>query len=155
MMEDDDTEFAQALNLAAIMYGDSVTIRCFPAGEDEPACNFTGTLDDADAAFDRSTVLSRYGGHSAEWTMVAQVSYAPRPDSPAPRASTDLDRLIRGGSVDRVEFEKLFAATVTQLMASGMSETPNFPAISVIPLGIYRMVRPYDSTQEPAEDGDG
>lgn len=151
VMDDDDLEFAQALELAATMYGDSVTVRCFPAGEDEPTCNFSGTLDGAEAALDRSSLLSRYGGYPAQWTMVAQVSYVPNSGSPT-RASVDMNRVIRGGQVDRVEFEKVFAVTIAELMASGMSEAPNFPAMSVIPLGIYRVVRPYDPGI--ADDGD-
>lgn len=145
----EDQTFKFGLKMMSAMYGNGVTIRSFPAGTDEAACHFSGSLDNVEESFDRPSLWARYGGMPAPWTMVAQVSYSPAETS-RPVPAIDESRLSRGSKIDRVELEKLFTWTISELMESGMSEAPAHPAIAVVPIAIYRTVLPHDESNSDA-----
>ena len=56
--------------------------------------------------------------------------------------------MVRGDRVDRIAIEGIFDQAAQQLADSGMSEAPTAPAISVIPLALYRVVTKYGSLAE-------
>lgn len=143
-----DKEFEAALQLVDAMYGTAVVVRSFPAGIDEASCHFVGTLEAPEQSFDRSTLLTRLGVAPQQWTMVAQIArITSSSTTPANTRLLDLAKLINSEqAVDRVALEQFLRQTVAELEEAGLAESPVYPAISVVPLAIYRVVEKYNPT---------
>ena len=148
------TQMANAIK--DIMYGPGIHVRSLPLGVDEPDYAITGILTDeseyvGDA--EKAAILARFGAQAREWVMVAQISrIGTQGSSINPLESEDWDNIVSTDgtdangepqqSLDRSILERMMIALLEFLEGAGMSEGPKWPAISVVPLGVYRTVSP-------------
>lgn len=138
--------FAQVNSIVQGLYGSGIVVRSFPAGIDNPECNFSGTLLDDPQYIEpeRSTLFARHGVDAQEWTIVAHVSRVPDDVPPARLALHDASSMFEAGatSLDRGKFEEFLSQIVMEIERTGLSEAPRHPAITVAPLAVYRTLTP-------------
>lgn len=139
-------DFGQVTPIVQALYGSGVVIRSFPAGVDNPECNFSGTLLDNPQYIEseRSTLFARHGVDAQEWTVVGHVSRVPDA-APSPRlVLRDIDAMVQSGGtgLDRGKFEEFLAQVVKEIERTGLSEAPKHPAITIAPLAVYRVLTP-------------
>ncbi|MPN01329.1 hypothetical protein SDC9_148538 [bioreactor metagenome] len=145
----------QVMGMMESMYGNSVIVRAFPAGVDQETCYFSGALEEPDSNhFDRAGALTRYGTSALPWTLVAQVAAATPRDDTTPQRAFSNEAFVVGERLDRVKLESLFDSLLRFMSDSGMIEAPPYPAVSVIPLAVYRAVSPFEGNFDWGDSGD-
>ena len=145
-------DFAQVKSLVHALYGPGVVVRSFPAGLDEPECNFVGTLLDDPRYIERerATLFARHGVEAQEWTIVGQVARLTTQE-PAPRlALSGMNEMMSGDghSLNRGKFEEFLAQVMQYIEKTGLSEGPQHPAIALTPLAVYRVLLKPDSQED-------
>ncbi|MFF0391672.1 hypothetical protein ACFYS8_23740 [Kitasatospora sp. NPDC004615] len=148
----DDGEFSGMIaKVVRAMYGEQPVIRSLPCGLDQPEYRFTGIVTDPAGYIskEREALFSRLGADAQAWTMVASVSRIP--DKHAVVGIDGIQRAVESlkaqlalspDKIDRGSFESMVQETGRALESMGISEAPSWPAISVIPLAVYRSVLP-------------
>ncbi|MFH9471223.1 hypothetical protein ACH4LT_28745 [Streptomyces clavifer] len=155
----EDSEFAKDVSkIVHAMYGQHqhLTLRVFPCGENEWEYQYSGVISDPGnyLAGEREVLFSRLGADPQEWTTLAMISRIPERDSTSPavrfeRAISSLQAAMGDGEeVNRLVLERMIQETSRAMEGMGLSEAPTWPAISVIPLAVYRTVRPSRITPE-------
>jgi len=124
---------------------DALSVR-FPAcGDNRLELAFSGSLlgrseyiqDERDALF------SRYGSLLQGWTSVVQIASIPTQEDAIAARERDFEKVQFAGDegiLNRSVFERTVIDLLGKLEAVGIAEGPLWPGISVIPLGIYRVV---------------
>ncbi|WP_455772236.1 DUF6414 family protein [Streptomyces parvus] len=155
----DNSDFADDVDkVIRAMYGNHqhLTLRVFPCGEDEWECQYSGVICDPGnyLAGEKEVLFSRLGADPQEWTTLAMISRIPQRDSTPPearfeKAMSSLEAAMdSGGEVNRKVLEKMIQETSRAMEGVGLSEAPTWPAVSVIPLAVYRAVRSSQITSE-------
>jgi hypothetical protein len=123
---------------------DALSLSILPCGEDHPELRFSGSLMGREDYIqgERQGLFARYGSVLQGWTAVVQIAAVP--GEPATTAAgglgTPRSDLVSEDGVDRVAVEQLRMRFLGSMEAMGIAEGPIWPRISVIPLGIYRVV---------------
>lgn len=145
---------AKVLN--AYLTSDAITVRLLPCGRADSSYSFVGSLLERDDYIqrERDALFSRYGSIVSGWTCVFQVAAIPTEEAALDAQSVDFSGvdLVSGGSVDRAEMEGAALSLLAMMDSLGLSEGPRWPAVSIIPLGIYRTV-PRSLGNTPSHDG--
>lgn len=143
-----DSTFSEMMQMAEALYGDALAYSVRPAGADEPECAFIGSIshESTFGSLDRGLLFSRMGPDAPILTNVFMVSRIPTEREEGPSA---MDRLANIGqqivraSDDRID-RNLLDDMMIQMMAVledfGAQKAPRWPAISVVPLAVYRNV---------------
>ena len=131
---------------------DALSVR-FPAcGDNRLELAFSGSLlgrseyiqDERDALF------SRYGSLLQGWTSVVQVATIPTQEDAISARERDFESVQFAddtGVLNRSVFERTVIDLLGKIEAIGIAEGPLWPGVSVIPLGIYRVVPRTDRSQ--------
>ncbi|MGQ4360939.1 DUF6414 family protein [Streptomyces sp. SAS_272] len=137
------------------MYGDHLTLRVYPCGEEEWECQYSGVIADPGGylAGEKEVLFSRLGADPQEWTTVATISRIPRKDTASSesqfeRIAETLQNSFTEGQMNRRILEKMIQEASREMERMGLSEAPSWPAISVIPLAVYREIQPSSITSE-------
>lgn len=152
----DNADFSRAVEkIVHAMYGGHLTLRVYPCGQDEWDCQYSGVISDPGnyLAGEKTVLFSRLGADPQEWTTIATISRIPeRDNTPATdrfeRAMSTLQATMTDGEASRQVLEKMIQETSRAMEGIGLSEAPTWPAISVIPLAVYRTVEPSKLTPE-------
>ncbi|MCI3240492.1 DUF6414 family protein [Streptomyces spinosisporus] len=150
VFSDDKTFSTEVTQIVKAMYGEHLTLRVFPCGEGEREYQFSGVISDAGGylAGEKSVLFSRLGADLQNWTTLATVSRIPERDhmSPTVRLEQVMGELQQAFSrreeVNRQILEKMIQETSRAIEGMGFTEAPVWPAISIIPIAIYREVVP-------------
>jgi len=123
---------------------DAISVR-FPAcGEARPELAFAGSLLGRSNYIqrEREALFSRYGSTLKGWTSVVQVATVPSNADAIAARDRDFSQVnfSTEEGVNRAGLEQTVIQMLGMLEARGMAEGPLWPGISVIPLGIYRVV---------------
>ncbi|MFD5547540.1 hypothetical protein ACFWJQ_12490 [Streptomyces goshikiensis] len=137
------------------MFGEHLTLRVYPCGENEWQYQYSGVIADPGnyLAGERTALFSRLGADPQEWTTLAIISRIPVRDNTPPTtrfemAMSTFEKAMSAGEFNRQLFEKLIQETNRAMEGMGLSEAPTWPAVSVIPIAVYRTVRPSTITPE-------
>lgn len=130
--------------LNAFHRSDAISVR-FPAFTDATsAYGFVGSLLGRDSYIqrERQSLFSRYGSTLRGFTSVLMVARVPTSDehrAAREMSFADID-IATDGVVDRSAVERASLDLLAHVDALGVSEGPRWPTVSVIPLGIYRLI---------------
>lgn len=123
---------------------DAITIRVLPCGRDQPSFSFVGSLLGRDEYIqrERDALFSRYGALISGWTAVLQVAAVSQEAEDAAARGQDFASLnfTLGETFDRAVMERASLDLLAMMDSLGISEGPRWPAVSVVPLGIYRVI---------------
>ncbi|MFF4861881.1 hypothetical protein ACFY3J_09105 [Streptomyces sp. NPDC001231] len=152
----DDVNFSRDVEkIVHAMYGEHLTLRVYPCGQDEWEYQFSGVISDPGnyLAGEKTVLFSRLGADPQEWTTLATISRIPERDSTPPtarfeRVMSTLQTVMGDSEINRQVLERMIQETSRAMEGIGLSEAPTWPAISVIPLAVYRAVQPSQITAE-------
>lgn len=143
--------FNAMLDQIRSLYGESITVSIWPNGDDANDGMFVGELP-YDLGFGptrRELILSQVGPGPAELTTLMQISAVPTERDKNRALGTwisELDSMatkaVENDQLDRRVLDKMIASLGLVLAHSGFVAAPKWPAISVLPLAIYRNVMP-------------
>lgn len=151
-----DEDMQEMTSLLSALYGEHVLVNIYPMNEKEKS--FRGQIDQADRSelLDRSSLIARFGSQPQTLTNIVSVSRILQDKSEAASMDTLSQRIPKlltnsqREKIDRVEFDDFLNMLVETLEATGLQSAPDFPAVSVVPLAVYRQLeRP-----TPFDDGD-
>ncbi|WP_405862844.1 hypothetical protein OG407_30495 [Streptomyces sp. NBC_01515] len=152
----DDNTFSQDVGkIVRAMYGEHLTLRVYPCGEEGWEYQYSGVISDPGGylAGEKSVLFSRLGADPQTWTTVATISRVPERDHIAPtvrfeQVMATLQVALDKGEMNRRILEKMIQEANRAMEGMGLSEAPTWPAISVIPIAVYREVKPSAITPE-------
>ncbi|MFJ4896983.1 hypothetical protein [Streptomyces sp. NPDC088727] len=146
----EDDEFSRDVSkIVRAMYGDHLTLRIYPCGEGDWENQYSGVISDPGGYLsgEKSVLFSRLGADPQLWTTVATVSRVPERDHTAPtvrleQAMATLQTALEKEEMNRQILEKMIQEFSRAMEGMGLSEAPMWPAVSVIPIAVYRDVKP-------------
>lgn len=145
--DDEDPEFEGILKMITAIYGKEITLNIRPT--DDPRAAFVGTIphDHGFKALSRDLLLNRIGADPTEMTALVQIARIPTEQDKTQEDHltefSDLgQRLARLSSdtLDRQILDGMISKMGALIESAGLSAAPKWPAISVIPLALYRNV---------------
>jgi hypothetical protein len=142
----------QVQMLLGSLYGKQLGIRVFPCGPGIPEKVFAGLFTDVDNYIgdERPLLIPRFGSDAQELTSILQITRLPSRTGDAQVVTrSSMEDIVRSfqTSPDRVNgniLESMIQQMLKMLESAGMLEAPQFPAVGVLPLAIYRNVAPVD-----------
>lgn len=146
-----DSSFSsQVSSLLSVLYGRNLGIRVFPCGTGVPEKVFSGLFADvADYIGDeRPLLVPRFGSDAQDLTVIAQVTRRSAQATAAqPVTRESMEALTarfaeEGATFDRGTLETMLQQMLVMLETSGLLDAPQWPAIGILPLAIYRNVAP-------------
>lgn len=160
-MDDDDDEFSQILAIVEALYGSAIALSIRPTDVSSARCAFVGNipLDHGFTPMIRDLLLSRIGPDPVQVTSLVQVARVPTENESAASAEEQLDQLgerikrMSADSLDRGLLDGVVSQMGGMLEQYGLAAAPKWPAISVIPLAIYRHLMPLTLAGEDDDDG--
>ncbi|EPD69320.1 hypothetical protein HMPREF1219_01188 [Corynebacterium pyruviciproducens ATCC BAA-1742] len=144
--QDPDQSFQSLLELMGAMYGKSISVSVRPAEGTDSECCFVGEIpyDFEFGPMRRELLLSQIGASPIEATTLMQVAAVPteRDENPIERSMNSIQELAQkittGATINRRYLDELMSRLGLILGDAGFKSAPAWPAISVIPLAIYR-----------------
>jgi hypothetical protein len=139
-------------DVMASLLGEEIALRVLPCGREYPEYSFGGVLLNRSDYLqkEREALFSRFGSFLSGWTFVMQVETVPyqvlidtetdSPDTEADSTASEANLLRPDEQVSRAGTEQMALDLMRQVEHIGFSEGPRWPAITVTPLGIYRVV---------------
>ncbi|WGD42006.1 hypothetical protein PYS65_18585 [Streptomyces cathayae] len=156
---EDDSFSLDLGKIVRSMYGEHLTLRVYPCGEEEWECQYSGVISDPGGYLsgEKEVLFSRLGADPQEWTTVASISRIPRRDAASSgnrfeRIVMKLQDSFSDEQLDRRILEKVIQEASREMERMGLSEAPSWPAVSVIPLAVYREIKPSFITSELESD---
>jgi hypothetical protein len=121
--------------------GDSIQLRILPCGLNNLELGFTGALLGRREYIqeERENLFSRYGQAPTAWRVVFQIAGIPTKGGTSPDFSS-ASATNSDGALSRAQVEKMAGSLLGMFEQLGLVEGPQWPSISVTPLGIYRTV---------------
>lgn len=125
-----------------LFMGGQISMRHFPCGIERPEYAFVGVLLGRPGYLqeEREALFGKYGATASPWTVVAQIASVPGERTPE-RDFRVGDLVDASDRIDRAEFEEMAVRLMEYLEIAGIAEGPQFPAIAVTPLAVFREVR--------------
>lgn len=161
--DEEDDEFERLLGTVRALYGSAIALSIRPTDDTSSRSAFVGNIP-LDHGFDplfRDLLLSRFGPDPTPMTAIIQVARIPTERdtrlSPKQQLETLFARLETTSSevLDRDLLDTIVAQLGGLLEQYGFAAAPKWPAISVIPLALYRNVMPalaWDTDDDEAPD---
>lgn len=121
-----------------LFFGDEIVLRQLPCGEDYRSYAFVGVLAKNGSLHDtRGAMYAKYGAAPSTWTVLSQIATVP--NEPIGGSSTELQTESElTDEVDRAAFENIAAQLMISLEDTGVTGGPQWPAITITPLAVYR-----------------
>lgn len=144
-------DFIQVIDQIESLYGQSISVSIRTAGEDDFQIGFVGEIphEHEFGPMRRELLLSQVGPQATELTTLMQVAAVPTekdtttsPELLLQRLMPNMDSLIDGKQLNRLMLDQIMTALGGFLAEIGIVAAPKWPAISVVPLAIYRQVEP-------------
>lgn len=147
---DADPSFAQFLSMIEVLYGTGIALSIRPGENASTRSAFVGIIpvDHGFAPMVHDLLLSRVGPEPTSMTCLVQVARVPTErddDGTATQRFADLaGRLDRmsGDTLDRGLLDSVISQMGGVLEEAGFAAAPKWPAISVLPLALYRNILP-------------
>ncbi|MBC7276703.1 hypothetical protein [Nocardioides sp.] len=145
----EDAEFEGILKLIEAIYGNEITLNIRPTVDPRDA--FVGTIphDHGFKALSRDLLLNRMGADPTEVTAVVQIARIPTErDKTQDQLMNELEDIGRRfdqlspDTLDRQVIDDMISKMGALIESAGLAAAPKWPAISVIPLALYRNVLP-------------
>ena len=128
----------------AFFASDGMTIRFLPCGLDYASYSFIGSLLGRDDYIqrERDALFALYGAVLKGWTSLLQVAAVPDPATTNAAKNVNFSGLSLADDtvIERAALERASIDLLAMMDSRGISEGPRWPAISVVPLGVYRPV---------------
>lgn len=146
---DADEEFTPIIAQIQALYGDSITVSIRTGEIDDFQIGFVGEIPHQHnfGPMRRELLLSQIGPEATELTTLMQIAAVPTdkdsgrsPEQLLADLSPQFNELMSGGVLDRRILDQFLAALGGILANSGFIAAPRWPAISIIPLAIYRSI---------------
>jgi hypothetical protein len=142
----------QVQQILGSLYGNQIGIRVFPCGPGIPEKVFAGLFADVDGYIgnERPLLIPRFGSDAQELTSILQITRLPNRVGDAQIVTrSSMEDIVRSfqatpDAVNRNVLESMLQQMLKMLESAGMLEAPQFPAVGVLPLAIYRNVAPID-----------
>lgn len=123
---------------------DAISVRFQACGQDRPELAFSGSLLGRAEyiQLERDALFSRYGSVLNGWTSIVQIASIPSESDGVSARQPSFRGIVGsdGSGINRPALEQTLVSVLGMLEATGIAEGPRWPGISVIPLGIYRIV---------------
>lgn len=121
-----------------LFFGDEVVLRQLPCGDEYRSYAFVGVLAKDGPLLDtRGGMYAKYGAAPSTWTVLSQIATVT--SEPSGVESTGLEAEVADDEeVDRAAFENLAAQLMISLEDVGVTGGPQWPAITITPLAVYR-----------------
>lgn len=156
-----DDEFEQFLAIVEALYGSALALSIRPTEPASGRAAFVGNipLDHGFEPLFRDLLLSRIGPDPAPMTAIIQIARVPTQHDTGMSAEQQLGMLFKrleatsSEVLDRDLLDTLIAQLGGLLEQYGFAAAPKWPAISVVPLALYRNVIPVPAWDEGG-DGD-
>lgn len=145
-----DQDFSELLNQIESLYGESISITIRTTADSDSSIAFIGEIphDHEFGPMKRNLLLSQIGPDPVELTTLMQIAAVPTErDSEIPiedllsSLTNGANNLVSENRLDRTILDELMAKLAALLAQSGFVAAPRWPAISVIPLAIYRNIQ--------------
>ncbi|AIU31660.1 MULTISPECIES: DUF6414 family protein [Corynebacterium] len=133
------------------LYGKSISVSIRTAGEDNYEVGFVGEIphDHEFGPMKKELLLSQVGPATTLLTTLMQVAAVPSEREPNMSIqglfrtlTPNLEKMAKNETLDRRILDEFMTALGGILAETGFVAAPKWPAISVIPLAIYRNVSP-------------
>lgn len=154
-LSEDDSFSQDVTKIVRAMYGDHLTLRIYPCGEDDWEYQYSGVISDPGGYLsgEKAVLFSRLGADPQEWTTIASISRVPERDHAAPtvrleRVVQTLQGVLEREEMSRRVLEKMIQESSRAMEGMGLTEAPVWPAVAVIPIAVYRQIRPSIITPE-------
>lgn len=157
--DDQTTDATSALEGIESLYGSAVTVSIRTGEIDDYQIGFVGEIphDHDFIPMRRELLLSQIGPNPVQLTTLMQVAAVPT----EPRGNNSLQatmaelesfasRMVGRGSdgIDRRALDEIISRLGEFLATTGIAASPRWPAISVLPLAIYRNVLPNNHLED-------
>lgn len=148
--DQDDDKFAQFLDMVEALYGSALALSIRPTVEGSGRGAFVGNipLDHGFEPLFRDLLLSRVGPDAASMTAIVQIARVPTEHDTGLSPEQQLGLLFKRmqtssrNVLDRELLDSVIAQLGGLLEQYGFAAAPKWPAISVVPLALYRNVMP-------------
>lgn len=146
-----EDDFSSVINQVESLYGQSISVSIRAAGEDDFQIGFVGEIphDHEFGPMRRELLLSQVGPRATDLTTLMQVAAVPtekdtrtKPQQLLRDLMPSVERLTDGEQLNRRILDQMMTAFGGFLAETGFVAAPKWPAISVVPLAIYRQVEP-------------
>lgn len=146
--ENEDDEFMEILKTIDYLYGQSETVAMSIRPTDPPSGRAAFVAQVPAEAFTlmpTSLMAGRAGPQALQLTSVVQVARVPterddRTASLEERVHAVSEQFAAGDTIDREALDAVVSAFGEVLESMGVAAAPKWPAVSVVPLAIYRHV---------------
>lgn len=157
-----DDEFDQFLDMVEALYGSALALSVRPTENASSRGAFVGNIP-LEHGFDplfRDLLLSRIGPDPTPMTAIIQIARVPTQQDTELSAEQQLGLLFKrlettsSEVLDRDLLDTLVAQLGGLLEQYGFAASPKWPAVSVIPLALYRNVMPTPAWEDDGDDPD-
>lgn len=144
-----EQNFAQIVEAVKSMYTNSILVSVRAAGEDDYETGFVGEIpcDFEFGPMRKDLILSQVGTEPIQLTTLFQVSSVPTSKDEGKSLGTLkmefqqlASRISTSDGIDRRSLDRIMSAVGGILAHTGFVSAPKWPAISIIPLAVYRNV---------------
>lgn len=143
------SEIQEGIQQLKALYGESISVSIRTAGEDDYEVGFVGEIphDHEFGPMRRQLLLSQVGPGSTTLTTLMQIAAVPTerdaqigPQEMFRNFMPNVEQLFDEQKLNRRVLDEVMTALGKILAETGFVAAPKWPAISVIPLAIYRQV---------------
>jgi hypothetical protein len=146
----EDEEFDQFVSMLGALYGTGIALSIRPTDEESARAAFVGAIprDHGFSPMVPELLLSRVGPEPQTMTSVLQIARIPAEnEAPMQAMGASIDSLMArfdamSEELDRELLDSLLVKMATMMEQTGLAAAPKWPAISVVPLALYRNVLP-------------
>lgn len=150
--DDDDQEMREFMDILDAMHEDALTVSVRPVADDRTNCAFVGMIpkDHEFQSLHNDLAASLFDPDGTDMTCILQISRVPTErDKSMTIIRSEMDDVMRNVDrnserIDREVIQKLLSKVSAYFQEAGFAEAPKWPAISVVPLAIYRHILPLE-----------
>lgn len=150
--DDEDDEMRGFMDILDAMHEDALSVSVRPVNDDRTNCAFVGMIpkNHGFAALHNDLTASLLDPDGSELTCLLQISRVPTEhDKNMSMIRSEMDDVMRhvdrdAEHIDREVIQKLLSKVSAYFQEAGFAEAPKWPAISVVPLAIYRHILPLE-----------
>lgn len=153
----DDDEFTQFIDLLGALYGNGVAVSIRPTNEESARAAFVGAIPKQHgfAPMVSDLLLSRVGPEPQTMTSLIQLARIPKEEPDGKSAMQRFEGVMErfesittDEALDRELLDGLLMQMARMMEAMGLAAAPKWPAVSILPIAIYRQVLPMPSLDD-------